>query len=151
MPYRKSIRKQRLERDEPEDMEHQVTNRIEWSKVRAGMPDLPKRGLHYKPEIVSAYFKQEGLPAPVFEHVHIPGRKFRLDVAWPQYKIGIEVQGGLWIKAAHSTGTGIKRDMCKRNLGTLNGWAILEYEPKDLCTEATVGDIRQLMEYRQNG
>ena len=65
-----------------------MTQRIEWSKIRAGMKDLTKRGLHYKPEIVTAFFMGEGLPKPAFEHVHIPGRKFRLDVSWPAISSG---------------------------------------------------------------
>ena len=102
--------------------------------------------MHYKSQIVSAYYKSQGLPEPEFEVEYIPGRKFRLDVAWPQYKIGIEVQGGLWMKAAHSTGKGIKRDMEKRNLGILAGWRVIECEPKDLCTADVVDMIKKLME-----
>lgn len=101
--------------------------------------------MHYKPDIVTAYFVECGLPAPVYEYRHIPGRKYRLDVAFPAHKVGVEVQGGLWIKAAHSTGAGIKRDMEKRNLGILNGWRVLEVEPKDLCSQEIVQALKQLL------
>lgn len=101
--------------------------------------------MNYKPEIVSAYYVEMGLPKPVFEHDYIPGRKFRLDIAWPDYKVGVEVQGGLWLKAAHSTGTGIKRDMEKRNLGILNGWRVLECEPKDVCTLEMAKALKRLL------
>jgi hypothetical protein len=100
--------------------------------------------MHYKPAIVAAYFLECGLPKPDFELTYIPGRKFRLDIAWPEYKIGIEVQGGIFLKAAHSTGTGIKRDMEKRNLGILHGWRVLEVEPKDLCTLDFVNVVKEL-------
>jgi hypothetical protein len=101
--------------------------------------------MYYKPEIVKAFFKSQGLPEPVFEHSYIPNRRFRLDVAFPEHKVGIEVQGGLFLKAAHSTGTGIKRDMEKRNLGILNGWRVLECEPKDLCMVETVNMVKELL------
>ena len=104
-----------------------------------------QRGIHYKPEIVSAYFKSQGLPEPQFELQYIPNRKFRLDIGWEKLKVGIEIQGGVWLKAAHSTGTGIKRDMEKRNLGILAGWRVLECEPKDLCTLDMVNMVRTVI------
>lgn len=100
---------------------------------------------YYSEQIVAAWFQECGLPAPIFEHVHVPGRRFRLDLAWPQYRVGIEVQGGIWLKAAHSTGTGIKRDMEKRNLGIVNGWRVLECEPKDLCTVELADMVRKVI------
>mgnify|MGYP002738205420 CR=1 FL=1 len=102
--------------------------------------------MNYSPLIVTAYFVDCGLPVPVYEYCHIPGRKFRLDVAWVKWKIGIEVQGGLWIKAAHSTGKGIKRDMTKRNLSLLNGWRVLEVEPRELCMQATADMVHRLIQ-----
>jgi hypothetical protein len=100
----------------------------------------------YSEVVVKAWFREVGLPEPVFEHKHIPGRLFRLDLAWPAEKVGIEVQGGLWIKAAHSTSTGIKRDMEKRNLGLCEGWRVVECEPKDLCTMEVADMVRRCME-----
>ena len=101
--------------------------------------------MKYNPSIVSAYFKAEGLPAPVFEHQYIPGRKFRLDIAWPACRVGIEVQGGIWIKGAHSTGSGILRDMEKRNAGILAGWRVIEVTPGQLCMRETVDAVRKLI------
>lgn len=98
------------------------------------IPNGRVRQSSYSTLVVKAWFKECGLPEPVFEHRHIEGRKFRLDVAWPRERVGIEVQGGIWIKAAHSTSIGIKRDMEKRNLGLCAGWRVLECEPSDLCT-----------------
>jgi hypothetical protein len=37
----------------------------------------------------------------------------------------IEVQGGIWVKGGHSTGTGITRDAEKLNLATLAGYSSL--------------------------
>jgi hypothetical protein len=106
----------------------------------------PVKGLIYKPAIVTAYFVECGLPAPVFELEHyLPGRKFRLDIGWPDHMVGIEVQGAIWVKGAHSTGSGIRRDMEKRNLQLLHGWRVLEVEPKDLCTLETVEMVKRLI------
>lgn len=111
------------------------------------MRNAPK----YSEAVVTAWFKECGLPSPVFEYPHIEARKYRLDIAWPLLKVGIEVQGGLWIKAAHSTSTGIKRDMEKRNLGLCAGWRVLECEPKDLCTMEMVQMVRVVMALTTGG
>lgn len=99
----------------------------------------------YNPQIVTAYFKDCGLSSPQFEITHIPGRRFRLDVGWVRDKIGIEIQGGLWISGKHARGSGVKKDMEKRNLQLLNGWRVFEVEPKDLCTQETVAMVLALM------
>jgi len=103
----------------------------------------------YNPEIVRAYYTQQGLPEPVFEYCHIAGRKFRLDIAWPALKIGLEVQGALWLPVGgHKTGVGIKRDHEKGNLSVLAGWHILYCEPKEVCLLDTVNMIKVLIQLR---
>jgi hypothetical protein len=62
------------------------------------------------------------LPEPVREYYAIPGRRFRWDFAWPEFRLLLEVHGGTWGKGAHSSGSGIARDCAKGNLATLAGW-----------------------------
>lgn len=65
------------------------------------------------------------LPAPHREYCHvIPKRKYRFDLAWPEFRFAVEVQGATWIKAAHSTGGGIERDCEKIVLAQLAGWNV---------------------------
>lgn len=99
----------------------------------------------YSPALVAAWCASQGLPEPRFEVPHIPGRRFRLDIAWPEARVGIEVQGGIWTRAAHSTGTGIRRDIEKRNLGLCLGWRVLECEPRDLLTPGMASMVRSAM------
>lgn len=102
--------------------------------------------MKYKPEIVSAYYVSEGLPKPVFEYQHIPERRFRLDIAFPQHKVGVEVQGGIWMPVSgHKSGVHLKRDYTKNNLGLLNGWRVLQIEPKDVTMLSTVEMIKKLI------
>ena len=104
--------------------------------------------MKYKPAIVAAFFLEVGLPIPQFELAHIPGRKFRLDVAWPNPGggggVGIEVNGGVWSRGAHGRGKGIVRDYEKNNLALLTGWRILQILPADLCTLETATMVLNL-------
>jgi hypothetical protein len=105
--------------------------------------------MHYKPEIVSAYFVECGLPKPEFEFRFLTERRFRFDIAWPQNKIYVEVCGGLWIPiSGHKSGVSIKRDYEKANLAAINGWIGLHVEPKQVCMMETVENIKQLFSVR---
>lgn len=63
------------------------------------------------------------LPAPQREYRHIRGRRYRLDFAWPEQKIGLEVQG-----MVHRIKGRFRNDIEKRALGLLAGWRILEVD-----------------------
>lgn len=63
-----------------------------------------------------------GLPLPEREFRALPDRWFRWDLAWPDRRLLLEVQGGVWKKGGHSSGAGINRDTEKGNLATLAGW-----------------------------
>lgn len=64
-------------------------------------------------------------PEPVAEYEFLEDRKFRLDFAWPEHKVGLELQGGTWTKGAHVRGKGYREDCEKLNLAQLDGWIVL--------------------------
>lgn len=78
-------------------------------------------------ETLSLQLRADRLPAPVREFVAIPGRRFRFDFGWPDppYKLLCEVQGGVFIKGAHSTGVGITRDAEKASLAAVHGYRLI--------------------------
>lgn len=71
--------------------------------------------------------RMAGLPDPVREFKAILGRRFRWDFAWPEHKLLVEVQGGIWQRGGHSTGKGITRDAEKLNLASLAGYRSLAF------------------------
>lgn len=90
--------------------------------------------MKYNPAIVIAYFKSCGLLAPETEFRFHPERKWRFDFAWPEKKIALEVDGGIWIGGGHNRGAQIKKTWEKENEAHCMGWHILKCEPRDLCT-----------------
>jgi len=78
--------------------------------------------------------KAAGLPIPIPEYEFHPTRKFRFDYAIPQWRIGIEVEGGIWMQGggAHSHPSNIERDIEKYNAAAIQGWRVLRYAPEDL-------------------
>ncbi len=58
------------------------------------------------------------------EHQFHPNRRWRIDVAVPGWKTGIEIEGGIWNKGAHARPAGIRRDIIKYNSAAELGWTI---------------------------
>lgn len=67
------------------------------------------------------------LPMPEREVGLIPGRRFRTDMYWPQFKLAVELDGGTWINGRHSRGTGYENDARKQNLLVLQGIRVLRF------------------------
>lgn len=54
-------------------------------------------------------------------------RRFRFDFALPELKIGIEVEGGVWIKGRHTRPQGFINDCEKYNLAAKEGWRVFRF------------------------
>lgn len=98
----------------------------------------------FNKEIAKQYFIQSGLTPPVFEHRFHKTRKWRFDIAWPEQKVAIEVQGGIWTRGRHSRGKGQLNDMHKFNEAQVFGWIVLLVTPQELMTQNTIDMLLNL-------
>lgn len=94
--------------------------------------------MKYNSKIVCAYFRDCRVPPCCTEYRFASTRQFRFDFAWPQHKVALEVEGGIFIRGAHGSISGIKRDMEKYNLAASMGWRILRVIPQEVCMKETV-------------
>ena len=92
--------------------------------------------------------KARKMPTPTPEFRFHPVRKFRWDWAWPEARLALEVEGGVWSGGAHGRGTGIVRDMEKSTLAAEEGWRIIRVTPSNLATEATMDSIHRALQWR---
>ena len=74
------------------------------------------------------------------EHQFIPPRRFRFDFAHLPTKTAIELQGGIWVKSGHNTGTGLLRDYKKLNLATSMGWRVFMLA-REMVNDEWLGSI----------
>ena len=76
----------------------------------------------------------DGLVLPVPQYVFHPERKWRLDFAWPDVLVGVEIDGGVFQQRAtgHRSISGVMRDGEKSNAAQLLGWCVLRFHSKDL-------------------
>ena len=71
---------------------------------------------------------------PQYRFAMALGRKWTADFAWPDLKLLLEVDGGIFRRGggAHSHPTSIIRDMAKQNDATLLGWRVLRFTTDEI-------------------
>lgn len=74
----------------------------------------------------------------VKEHKFHPKRRWRFDYAIPEYKIALEVEGGVWTQGRHTRPQGFLGDVEKYNQATLMGWRVFRTTPSELYRKATI-------------
>lgn len=85
-------------------LEESVLNRIRW----AGM-EMPEREFRFHPQ-----------------------RRWRFDFAWPDRKLAVECEGGIFSFGRHTRGAAYSKDCEKYNQSALLGWTVLRYTIKNL-------------------
>ena len=86
--------------------------------------------------------KKERLTVPMKEY-RFCERRWRFDYAFPEYKIALEIEGGVWINGRHTRGKGYINDCEKYNRATILGWKVLRIVPNMLICYETIQLIKQ--------
>lgn len=80
-------------------------------------------------ELLVWQIRQAGLPPPVREYRFHPFREWRLDLAYTQHRLGIEIEGGIFRFGRHNRPAGMMADMEKYNAAALMGWLVYRISP----------------------
>ena len=104
--------------------------------------------MKYDLDVVMAYFKEVGLPAPTPELKFHPVRRWRFDFAWEDKKVALEVEGGGWTGGRHTRGSGFAKDILKYNSAALLGWVVVRTTPQEVCMQETVDLINEVRAIR---
>lgn len=91
-------------------------------KVKAEIREI------FKGHKVKFEYYFHGVPFPYIK------RLWRIDVAIPEQRIAIEIDGGLWLgkKGGHTTGRGSLNDRAKGNMLTATGWLLFRTDPSNM-------------------
>lgn len=77
-------------------------------------------------------------------------KNYRLDFAWPEYKIAIEYQGGMFMgKSGHSNVAGQTRDCKKINEAQLKGWLVIFANPKTIDDGSFIKQLNRAFKQRK--
>lgn len=77
-------------------------------------------------------------------------RKWRFDYALPEYRIALEVEGGVWTGGRHTSPKGFLNDIEKYNTAAMMGWRVVRTTPDDLLKQATIEMLRKFIEIAKN-
>jgi len=86
-----------------------------------------------------------GLPTPEREYRFHPTRRWRIDFAWPAHRLAVEVEGGIYRGGAHTSVTGLKRDIEKGNAITMAGYRLLRFHGDQIKSGEAVRLIAQAL------
>lgn len=78
-------------------------------------------------ESYNAIDDNEAIPLPSHTEFRIDKTRRRFDYAYPEYKILIEIHGGIWSSGRHTRGKGFMSDRKKMNDAQLLGYIVLEF------------------------
>lgn len=81
----------------------------------------------------------------IYEYRFHPKRRWRFDLAIPEHKIAIEIEGGAWSNGRHTRGKGFIKDMEKYNAATVLGWKVLRYTPQQFRNYVFIKDVEQII------
>lgn len=69
-------------------------------------------------------------------------------MAWPEARLIVEVEGGVWTGGRHTRGKGFLGDVEKYNAMTELGWALLRYTPTQLSSADVISQFIRVYEAR---
>jgi len=90
-----------------------------------------KTGASNSQSALEAMFAQQvrvaRLPSPLREYKFHPQRRWRMDFAWPELSLAVEVEGGIWNYGRHNRPAGFISDTEKYNAAAQMGFTVLRF------------------------
>jgi very-short-patch-repair endonuclease len=83
--------------------------------------------------------------SPEREYFFSPKRKWRFDFAFPDLKIAVEIEGGIWTGGAHTRGKHFESDAAKYNAAAKQGWKVLRYSTAMVERGDAINDVLEMM------
>lgn len=77
-----------------------------------------------------------------------PRRRWQFDFAFPELKLAIEYEGGIYSQQGHTKPVRFRQDMEKYNEAQLAGWLVLRFGPDETRTGNAIQWIERAIEAR---
>ncbi len=89
--------------------------------------------------------KDAKLISPTREYRFDDKRRWRFDFAYPDLKIAIEVEGGVYSQGRHTRGKGFTADCEKYNRATELGWSVYRYTTQQVKNGEAIKQLRRIL------
>lgn len=117
------------------------------SPRRRCAPSLPKKArprTDYGP-LLDLHVRSHSLPAGIPEFRFHPVRRWRFDRAWPDQRVAIEIEGGVFVQGRHTRGPAFEADCVKYATALTLGWRVLRVTPRQVKSGLAVGWLAELL------
>jgi very-short-patch-repair endonuclease len=104
---------------------------------------LPKK-LSPGEEAFALHCRAEGL-APKREVMFDQARRWKFDFYFPEEKLAVEVEGGIWTGGAHTRGKHFESDAEKYNAAVLLGIRVLRYSTEMVLRGDAIRDVLEIL------
>lgn len=95
-------------------------------------------------ELFALHVRGSKIPVPEREFVFARPRRWRLDFAWPDRMVAVEVEGGTWTGGRHTRGSGFMEDCEKYANAAILGWTVLRVTSDHVRTGQAVKWLEQI-------
>lgn len=82
---------------------------------------------------------------PEREYRFHPRRQWKFDFCFPEARVGIECEGGIFSGGRHTRGKGFADDCEKYNAAAALGWIVLRYPAKAIKSGEAIIQIRTVL------
>lgn len=82
---------------------------------------------------------------PEREYYFHDKRRWRFDFAFPDAKVAVEIEGGIWNGGAHTRGGHFESDACKYNAAAKLGWRVLRYSTEMVLRGNAIDDVLEML------
>ncbi|CAB4145100.1 hypothetical protein UFOVP891_22 [uncultured Caudovirales phage] len=72
-------------------------------------------------------------------------RRWRLDFAWPEKLIAVEIEGGIWTNGRHTRGAGFEADCEKYAELSIAGWRLIRVSPGQINSGQALDWVRRAL------
>jgi len=116
---------------------------------RKAKPREPKERQKSAPEaMLELQIRADRLPIPEAEHKFHAGRNWRIDLAWPTLRLGVEIEGGIWTGGRHTRGSGFTADCEKYAELAIAGWRLIRVTPEHIRTGQALTWLKRALDIR---
>lgn len=82
---------------------------------------------------------------PVKEYRFHPERRWRFDVAFPEQRVAVEIDGAVWTQGRHTRGSGYIADCEKKAEAAILGWRVICVPTQWVTGGAALGYIERAL------
>ena len=79
------------------------------------------------------------------QHEYCHGRSWKCDFAWPDRRLIVEVEGGVYTQGRHVRPSGFTKDLEKYNALTEAGWKVLRFSRREVTSGEALNVIQRVL------